>query len=128
MYWYVYLFTENYVFITIWCKGLHGKETTMKLWRRLRLGFPLEALGTKSWCLFLILCFWFFMICCAWLWLCLCLVQGLSILLWCHVFIGFHGHILVCFLSCISYFESWELVWERGILVELSESCVEPNR
>ena len=78
-----------------WCRELHGKRDCHESWRRLKLSFPLGALGTmgiESWCLLLVLCFWSFVICCAFLWLCLCLVYGhttLFVMSYCYWFSWF---------------------------------------
>jgi len=107
------------------------KEIAMKFWRRLRLSFPLEALGTmeiESRCLFPVYAFgllWFFELD---LRFCLCMVQGLSTLLWCRVVICSHGLLLVCFL-CLP-FKFWVLGigWEREKLMELEKSWMKPTR
>ena len=49
------------------------------------------------------------------------MVKGLSTLLLCHVVIGFHGILLVVSYAFLLSFDSWELVWETGNLMESGE-------
>ena len=63
---YVYLCTTSYVFMAVWCRGVHGKRDFHEILKKARVQVSLGTMGIESWCLLLVLWFWYFVICWAW--------------------------------------------------------------
>ena len=132
MYFYIYLCTNSYVFMEVWCRKLQGKETAMKFWRRLKLSFHLEALGTmgiESWCLLLVFCFWYFVTFCAWFAIFI-VSRAWSCHFVCDVVLLFIFMVFFLFYFVLTFYvlRVLELVEKRGKVVKLGESWMKSNR
>ena len=112
----VYLYTKCYMFMEIWCRGLHGKQ---KLPWNLEEGYGWVSLGTmgiESWYLLLTLLFWSFFIFLHLICSFICLEYGHTtsfVELCCYWFSWFYS--CCCFCSFISCLESWKLVGKEEI-------------